>query len=156
MGTLKYEAKEFEGKSNTAVPSSNYNTVLNAYREESQSTSNYIDITGINANKIDEMNQSIEDYIKMVNTNVDSVLNEITFDDAFASEEFIEEIRKFNTAVKDATVNYFSYLRKFEDLLSQIKANYEAQNTGMAQNLSSESSSTQKLVEEYKPAGSTN
>lgn len=153
---LKYEAKEFDGKSNTAAPSSSYKTVLDGYRKESESTSGLIDITGINATKIDEMNQSIEDYITTVKVNVEGVLKEFSYDEAFANEEFIEEIKKFNEAVKDATVNYFSYLRKFEDLLAQIKANYEQQNTGMAQNLSTESTSTQNLVDEYKATGSTN
>ena len=152
---LKYEAKSFEeGNISSSKPGEGYQTTLNAYTKEGSGNLGYTGIVGIDVTKIPAMKEGIDNYIRFVDTSVESVLNEISYDEAFSNDEMITEIKSFSDAVKTATMHYFSHLRAFQDLLTSIQANYEKQNSEMASNLKTEASSTSSVVDEYKSSAS--
>lgn len=147
---LKYDAQTFSDDSvSTAKPNDNYQTTLNAYTKEAEGGLNYTGIVGINVGKIPDMKQGIDTYITYVDKAIDTEIGQIQYSDAFSSEEMVNEIKKFSEAVKTATVNYFSHLRAFQNLLTGIENSYNNQNSEMQSNLQSESTSTSSVVEEY-------
>lgn len=147
--SLKYDAQSFSDDSlSTGKPSDSYQTTLNAYTKEADGL-NYTGIVGINVSKIPEMKQGIDDYIKFVDTSIGTEIDNFAYSDAFSSEEMITEIQKFSQAVKQAAVNYFSHLRAFQALLTNIENSYNTQNQEMKSNLAAESTSTESVVEEY-------
>lgn len=107
------------------------------------------DVVGINANKIDEMINAIEDYIKKVNTHLDQIKTETDPRKAMQGE-YADAVKTYVGTACDVCYKITSQLRYFEDKLVMVKEAYAQKDQNLASTINDTSSEMNSEWNEYR------
>lgn len=108
------------------------------------------DVVGINAAKIPEMKQAIEDYIKKVESHLNEIKTNTSTENAMKGE-YATAVKTYVGAACDVCFKITSQLRYFEDKLTAVEQAYQQKDENLAGTISDTASDMNSQYTEYKP-----
>lgn len=107
------------------------------------------DVVGINANKIPEMIESIEEYIKRVNTHLEEIKTNTSTENAMKGE-YAAAVKAYVGAACDVCYKITSQLRYFEDKLMMVQEAYAQKDSQLAGTINDTASEMNSSWTEYQ------
>lgn len=107
------------------------------------------DVVGINANKVPDMINSIEEYIRRINSHLDKIKEETDTKMAMQGE-YAEAARIYVQTACDVCYRIVTQLRYFEDKLVAIQEAYSKKDQNMASTINTASSELNSSWTEYQ------
>lgn len=109
------------------------------------------DVVGINANKIDEMINAIEEYIGRVKAQTDKLKERAEASTVKAMQgEYAKATKTYVETSADVCYRIITQLRYFEDKLVAVKEAYQTKDQNMASTISSTTSEMNSTWQEYQ------
>jgi len=107
------------------------------------------DVVGINANKIPEMIDSIEQYILRINTHLDDIRTNTSTDSSMKGE-YAAAVKEYVKTACDVCYKITSQLRFFEDKLVSVQKAYAAKDENLASSISGTATEMASSWTEYQ------
>ena len=108
------------------------------------------DVVGINANKVPEMINAIEDYIQRVKTETDKLKEKAEASTVKAMQgEYAAATKKYVETSAEVCYRIITQLRYFQDKLVAVKEAYQAKDQNMASTINSTTSEMNSTWQEY-------
>lgn len=107
------------------------------------------DVVGINANKVPEMIDAIENYITRINAHLDEIKTNTSTENAMKGE-YALAVKEYVTAACDVCYKITSQLRFFEDKLVSVQKAYAAKDENLASSISQTATEMNSSWQEYK------
>lgn len=106
------------------------------------------DVVGINANKIPEMIQAIEDYIARINNHLDEIKTNTSTENAMKGE-YAAAVKAYVGAACDVCYKITSQLRYFEDKLIMVQEAYTQKDENLSSTINDTASEMNSSWSEY-------
>lgn len=110
------------------------------------------DVVGLNANKIPEMIDAIEAYIKRVETHLNNIKTSTSTENAMKGEYAIA-VKTYVQTACDTCYEITSQLRYFEDKLIAVEKAYKSKDENLQSAINATSDEMNSRWSEYKPGG---
>lgn len=107
------------------------------------------DVVGINVNKIPQMKQAIESYVKKVQAHLEKIKTETKTANAMQGE-YAEAVKSYVGTACDVCYKITSHLRYFEDKLTAVQNAYTKKDEKMAGTINKSASEMNSKWDEYK------
>lgn len=92
-------------------------------------------VVGIRVQQIPYIKAAINDYLAVIEADLDGIETAAKVDVAFQSEDVTMAVQKFVIAIKEDSKKLISYLRAFNDKLSDVQSAYEAATRTLSENV---------------------